>query len=176
MKLNDFIVVLFLALCFACTTSDKKEAFSFPNQDITNPNFPKPTGFINDFDSIFSDEQEVNLLQLVKKHEAATTNQIAVVTLTDIGTYDDLQQYSLDLSNYWGAGQKGKNNGVLIALYMKDKKIWIQNGSGIMNQLTNTETEDIITAVIIPEFKKGDYYTGLHTAIEAIIEELNSDN
>jgi len=166
-----FILLLFIS-SISCKT-EKSNAFPYPNADYTSTVFPKPVGFINDFDSIFSETEEENLLKLVKLHETATTNQIAVVTLTDLKGYDNIEQYSFDLANYWGVGQKDKNNGVLIAIHVNGRKLWIQNGDGIITKLTDAETAYIIQSRIIPEFKRNDYYKGVYRGIEGIIKELN---
>ncbi|MEM6721400.1 MAG: TPM domain-containing protein [Bacteroidota bacterium] len=171
MNYKSFILLLCLFLCISC--SDTKTAFPYPDSHYTSEVFPKPVGFVNDFDSIFSETQEADLLKLVKLHEAATTNQIAVVTVNDLKGYDNIEQYSLDLANYWGVGQKDKNNGVLIAIHVKGRKLWIQNGDGIIDKLTDAETEYIIESRIVPEFKRNDYFKGTYRAIEAIIKELN---
>jgi len=171
MKFKSLLLALLVILCVSCEATHK------PHYAITVENhpdtvFPIPVGLINDFDNILSDEQESTLLNLVKQHEAETNNQIAIVTLTSIQDYDGLESYSLDLANNWGVGQKNKDNGVLIAIYMKDRRIWIQNGNGIMAKLTDDETLNIIEKIIVPEFKKDDFFTGFHKGVEAIIEEL----
>lgn len=167
--------LLILLLLFVGISCNSEKSTSFPNltKDYTSDVFPKPVGFINDFDSIFSKTEEDNLLKLIKIHENATTNQIAVVTINDLNSYDNIEKYSLDLANYWGVGLKDKDNGILIVIHKKARKIWIQNGNGLLTKLTDAETSYIIQSKIIPEFKRNNYYKGIYRAIEAIIKELN---
>lgn len=164
-----FIVCLFLSF-ISC--GEQKESFPNLAKDHTSDVFPKPVGFVNDFDSIFSETERADLLKLIKLHEATTTNQIAVITVNDLGTYTDIEKYSFDLANYWGVGQKDKNNGVLIAIHEPGRKLWIQNGDGIVNKLTDAETSYIIQSKMIPEFRRNDYYKGVHRGVVAIIKEL----
>jgi uncharacterized protein len=172
MKFKSLLLALLVTLCISCEATHKPHYTPSTAENHTDTIFPIPTGLINDFDNILSDAQEATLLKLIKEHEAETSNQIAIVTLTSIQEYSGLEAYSLDLANNWGVGQKDKNNGVLIALYMKDRRIWIQNGDGIMKKLTDDETLHIIKKIIVPEFKKDDYFTGFQKGVEAIIEEL----
>lgn len=137
-----------------------------------NSVLPQPVGYINDFENILTDQEESELTSIIKEHESQTTDQIAIVTLTSLEPYNNIDDYSLKLANYWGVGQKGKNNGVLIALGKGLRKIRIQNGLGIENKLTDSETKKIIGEIMIPEFKNDNYYKGLKLGIEAIIEEL----
>ena len=134
--------------------------------------FPQPIGYISDFEGILTEQQEQELTLLLKKHEQETTDQIAIVTLASLKPYDNINDYSLDLANYWGIGQKDKNNGALIALGKGLRNIRIQNGYGIESRLTETETKKIVDEIMIPQFKAGNYYEGLKKGLKAIIEEL----
>ena len=134
--------------------------------------FPKPIGYVNDFEDILTKEQEKELTLIIKKHENETTDQIAIVTLISFEPYENIYEYSLYLANYWGVGQKKKNNGILIALGKGLRKIRIQNGFGIEKRLTDSETKKIIDEIMIPEFKDDNFYLGLKKGLEAIIEEL----
>ncbi|MFK7749460.1 MAG: YgcG family protein [Kordia sp.] len=171
MHYKNIFILCFLLLSISCVT-EKKETFPETNREYTNTIFPKPIGFINDFEDIFSEAEETNLLNLVKAHEAETTNQIALVTIDDLKTYDNIQEYSFALANYWGVGLKDKNNGVLITISKRNRMLWIQNGDGIISELTDAETKYIVDTQIIPSFQNNDYYTGTRKAIEAIIKEL----
>lgn len=134
--------------------------------------FPEPVGYVNDFENILTDQEEKELTALIKEHESNMSDQISIVTLTTLEPYANIDDYSLDLANYWGVRQKEKNNGILIALGKGLRKIRIQNGFGIEKRLTDLETKKIIDEVMIPNFKNDNYFEGLKKGLEAIIEEL----
>lgn len=133
---------------------------------------PKPTGYVNDFESIFSRKEKKALTAIIKSHEKQTTNQIALVTIKSYKPYSSLMDYSVDLANYWGVGQKNKNNGIVIVFGKEIREIWISNGSGIEAKLTDFETKKIIDEVILPEFKQGNYFLGSKKGLLAIIDQL----
>ncbi|MGH1386279.1 TPM domain-containing protein [Kordia sp.] len=172
MNYKNLLLLCCLLFSFSCAT-EKKDSFPHQDRKFTSTVFPKPVGFINDFDAVFSEKEEANLLKLVKKHQAETSNQIAVVTINDMANYVAIEKYSLDLANYWGVGLKGKDNGVLITIHVKNRKLWIQNGDGITSKLTDAETKHIIDTQITPFYKKDDYYGGTYKGIEHIIKELS---
>lgn len=162
-------VILLVNSCGLIKKPQKTELFTTKTESKI---FPQPIGYINDFEDILTDEQEMKLTIIIKNHEQETTDQIAIATLTSLEPYENIDDYSLDLANYWGFGQKNKNNGILIALGKGLRKIRIQNGYGIEERLTDMETKRIIDDIMIPEFKKDKYYEGLKKGLEAIIEEL----
>ena len=162
-------LVLMTSSCGFFKKSQKEKPFTLKTENI---NFPKSIGYINDFENILTDQEEKELTAIVKEHELKTTDQIAIVTLTNIEPYDNIDDYSFDLANYWGVGQKDKNNGILIALGKNLRAIRIQNGIGIEKRLTDTETKKIIDEVMVPEFKENNYFIGLKKGVVAITEEL----
>ncbi|KZS40098.1 hypothetical protein AWE51_25520 [Aquimarina aggregata] len=123
--------------------------------------FPEPIGYVNDFEKILTDEQEAQLTKFLTVYEQNTTNEIAVVTLNTIETYSNFDQYAIDLSNLWGVGKKKKNNGLTIIFSKSLRKIRIVTGFGTEKKLTNEICKQVIDQIIIPEFKKGEFYDGV---------------
>ena len=165
MKKGTLLILIFLSLIqigFSQTMTEKPTNFKFPDKN----------GFVNDFENIFTSDQILELNQIIKKHEKETSNEIAVVTIMTYAPYDNLFDYSLDLGNYWGIGKKNKNNGVLIVFGKQIREIRIQVGYGLEKKLKDDEAKKIIDDVIIPEFKKGDYFSGIKKGLYEIIKEI----
>lgn len=133
--------------------------------------FPEPVGFVNDFETILSKEENEELTQIISDFEAQTSNEIAVVSVDGIGDYNDFNEYALDLSKSWGIGKKGKDNGLTIVFSTKLRKVRINTGSETQKILTDTICENIMNKEILPEFKKGNYYIGIRTALLDFIEK-----
>ena len=134
--------------------------------------FPVKIGYVNDFEGIFTNEQISELNGIISNHEKETTNQIVIVSIKSFAPYETLFDYSLKLANYWGIGQKVKNNGVAIVFGKQIREIRIQVGYGLEKKLKDEEAKRIIDNVIIPEFKKDDYYNGIKKGLVAIIKEI----
>ena len=95
----------------------------------------------------------VRLGQYLAGHERATGNQLVVVTLPDLQGYD-IATFSNLLARQWGVGQKGKNNGVLLVVAKKERKMRIEVGYGLEGQLTDAISANIIHGVMTPAFKR----------------------
>ena len=166
-----FLLTLF---SFSCKGQrDKKE----PADSVFSKLIPeKPLGYTSDFENVFSVSQISFLDSIIQVHEKETTNQLAVVTLgldsATIKSGADFDRFSLLLFRTWGVGQKEKNNGIGILICPKLRKIRIETGYGLNDKLTDSEAKKIIDAIIIPEFKKGDYFTGITNGLLAIFEEI----
>jgi len=161
-----------LLITASCGVFKKSQSDKTANTKTETSMFPKPTGYVNDFENILTDAEEKELTTLIKGLESQTSDQISIITLTNVKPYDNIDDYSFDLANYWGVGQKDKNNGILIAIGKELREIRIQNGFGIEKRLTDAETKRIIDEVMIPEFKNDKYFEGLKKGVAAIIQEL----
>lgn len=142
--------------------SDKKSDFKFPDY----------VGYVNDFEGIFTQDQIKELNDIISKLEIETTNEIAIVSITSFEPYETLFDYSLGLANNWGIGKKDKDNGIAIVFGKQIRQIRIQVGYGLEKKLKDEEAKKIIDNIIIPEFKKGDFYTGIRNGLIAIIDEI----
>ena len=135
---------------------------------------PRPVGYVNDFELLFTRDQVDALDNLLHDLEQRTTIEIAVITvdstLTLPGNFDF---FTLKTMNAWGVGKKEKNNGVLIGISRSFRKIRIQNGRGIEKVLSNAETKKIIDEAFIPFFKKGKYYEGTLNGLKTLIQRLD---
>lgn len=135
--------------------------------------FPKPVGWTNDFERIFTKTQTKELDSIISEHEKITSNQIVIVTLDTVFTSEEeLFNYSLKLFQHWGVGTKEKNNGIGILFGKKMRMIRIQSGYGIESKISNEETKKIIDEVIIPEFKQEKYFEGIKKGLLALIEKI----
>jgi len=142
--------------------ADKKNDFKFPDY----------VGYVNDFEGIFTQDQIKELNDIISKQEKETTNEIAIVSITSFEPYETLFDYSLDLANNWGIGKKDKDNGIAIVFGKQIRQIRIQVGYGLENKLKDEEAKKIIDNIIIPEFKKGDFFIGIKNGLIEIINEI----
>ena len=134
--------------------------------------FPDKIGYVNDFEGIFTNEQISELNGIIANQEKETTNQIVIASIKSFAPFENMFDYSLKLSNYWGVGQKDKNNGIAIVFGKQIRQIRIQVGFGLEKKLKNEEVKAIIHNVMIPEFKKDDYFMGIKNGLTAIVKEI----
>lgn len=142
-------------------------------QEHLQDSLPEPHGYVNDFEALFSESEQQTLDSLLEDFEKRTSIQIAVITIdTSMTTIDSLEAFTLKIGNYWGVGQKDKNNGVVIGISQAYRKISIQNGYGIEKILSDTETKEIIDTAFIPSFRDADYFKGTLTGVKSLMKIL----
>ena len=155
-----FVIILFL-LCSSKTV--------FAQFDI--PKIPEEQTSVYDYVSLLSTSEKNNLEEKLIRYSDTTSTQI-VVAIIATTKGENIGLLTPKWAQEWGIGQAKEDNGVFILLARDDRKIWISPGYGVEDRLTAGITGEIVRNVIIPEFKKGDYYQGLNNGSDAIFEVL----
>jgi uncharacterized protein len=138
------------------------------------PSRPNPPRLVNDFASILTPEQEEALEHKLVAYDDSTSNQIAVVTLQTLvdakGVEYEDEEVALKILREWGVGQKNRNNGIVVLIVQKERKIRIEVGSGLEGAVPDITAKNIIENDITPNFKQGNYYRGFDEATNSIIK------
>ena len=151
--MKSFLCALFLIVPFV--------SFAYVNPG-------KPTGHVNDFASVLTPDQKINLESKLVQFEASTTNEVSVVVVKSLqGDY--VENYTNKLFNEWGIGKKDKNNGVLVLVAMDDRKMRIEVGYGLEGVIPDATAKHIIDNIMKPPFKEGKYYVGIDSAVDSLI-------
>jgi uncharacterized protein len=132
---------------------------------------PPSEGYVADTVGLLNQETLQYVNNLIAKLDKLTTAQLAVVTI-DSTTPETIEQYAILLFNDWEIGQADKDNGVLLLIAIKDRRLRIEIGYGLEDALTNDEAKYIIDEIIVPHFKEDNYIIGTVNGIEAIIDEI----
>jgi uncharacterized protein len=129
---------------------------------------PKPARWFNDYARLVSPEAAQRLDAKLEQFEKATSNQVVVAIFPELpgSSPEDFAQQTFDA---WGLGQKDKRNGVLLAVFVKDRRVRIHTGYGLEGALPDVVARRIIADEIAPEFRAGRPDVGLERAIDAII-------
>lgn len=147
--------------------------FIFIYAELGEP-FPSPTGTVNDFAGVIPIDAANRMSRISQEVLRKTGTAIVVATVMDVGDKEP-DMFATELFNAWGIGRKGENNGVLIFLTMKERRIVIRTGYGVERILTDRLCGQILDQRVIPYFAKGDYGTGLGNAVVAVAQIIAKD-
>jgi len=142
---------------------------SFAQFDI--PPIPKEETSVYDYVGLLSASEKSNLEQKLIRYSDTTFTQIVVVIIAS-AKGENIGLLAPKWAQKWGIGQAKEDNGVLVLLARDDRNIWISPGYGVEDRLTAGITGELTRTVIIPQFKRGDYYEGLNQGADAIFEVL----
>lgn len=140
---------------------------------VTPPLPAQPSQYVMDLAGVIDASTQARLNAMLKDLEAKTTAQVVVLTLNSLEG-EPIENFSHQTVVKWGIGQKGKDNGVLLTVAVKDRKYRIEVGYGLEATLPDSLVGSIGRQYLVPNFRKGDFATGIVAAVTGIINKIES--
>ena len=130
---------------------------------------PAPTAYFNDYANVVSAGTASQLNQALENFERQTSEQIVVAVFPKMQSDSDVADYAVRVFRAWGVGQKDKNNGAVLFVFVQDHKLFLQTGYGLEGVLPDALCKRIIDEQITPRFKAGDFDGGLTAGVRSIL-------
>jgi uncharacterized protein len=125
----------------------------------TKREFPKPTGYVDDFANVLDANTRNELATLCSELDQKTNAQIAVVTVQTLQE-SPIEDYALRLFNEWGIGHKKDNRGLLILISLAEHKYRVEVGRGFETLFPNDRVAKI-GAEIGAGFEGAELWSGV---------------
>jgi len=133
-----------------------------------------PAGRISDYAGMLSVSAKEEITAVLEEFENKTSVQIAVVTFPSLEG-ESLEDFSIRLAEKWKIGQKGKDNGVILLIFLAERKIRIEVGYGLESVLPDVVASSIIRNIMAPRFREGDFDGGIKEAVGAIMKIVSGE-
>ena len=161
---NFWLVAIVTMLCLALA----RTAFAAPV-------LPELTGRVVDGANLLSAADRAALDTQLEALESKSTDQIVVVTVPSLQDYP-VEDFANALARKWGIGQKGKDNGILVLVAPKERKVRIEVGRKLEPLLPDGKAGTIIRETILPMFRRGDFAGGIKAGVQDIKSVLEGDD
>ena len=129
---------------------------------------PALSSRVTDLTQTLSQAEQAQLEQKLAAFEAKKGSQIAVLVVPSTQP-EDIAQYSLRLVEKWKIGREKVDDGLLVLIAKNDRKIRIEVGYGLEGAVPDLYAKRIITEIISPKFKQGDFFGGLNAGLDSLI-------
>jgi uncharacterized protein len=129
---------------------------------------PSLKGRVNDYAGILSSATTQQLEGILRDLEKTDSTQIVVLTIPSLEG-EVLEEFSIKVADQWKIGQKDFDNGAILLIALKERKIRIEVGYGLEGSLTDLMAGRIIRDVIAPQFKAGNFDQGVINGVQAMI-------
>jgi uncharacterized protein len=141
---------------------------------MAQPHFPLLTGRVVDEAGLLDAADKAALEQELAALEQKSTDQLVVYTARSLQGYE-IDDFGYRLGRAWAIGQKDTNNGVILIVAPKERKVRIEVGRGLEPQLTDAMSKLIIENAILPAFRRGDFAAGIKAGVRDIRDVLLGD-
>ncbi len=139
--------------------------FVFAKKDLPE----KPDSWVNDYAGVLTTRQVNELNSMLSGLQARSSNQIFVAVFSKLPEDYYLEDFAVDLFEKWRPGLPDKDNGLLLLVFIEDRKIRIEVGYGLEDVITDAQSGTVIREYMAPYFRKGDYYGGIKAALNVLI-------
>ncbi len=135
---------------------------------------PALTGRVVDLTNTLSSGEKDNLSLKLKNLETNKGSQIAILFIPSIEP-ESIEEYSIRVAEKWKIGREKKDDGVIIIIAKNDRKIRIEVGYGLEGAIPDAYAKRIIEHSIIPNFKQGNFFTGIDRAVDVLEGLINKE-
>jgi uncharacterized protein len=134
---------------------------------------PKPDHFVTDRAGVIANPSALDAK--LAQFERETSDQILVYVDQHLPPDTTIEEMGSEAIKQWGVGQKGKDNGAILFVFVADRKMRIEVGYGLEGSLTDAKSKRIIETVIKPEFQRGNYSAGIEQGTAAIVATIRGE-
>jgi uncharacterized membrane protein YgcG len=123
--------------------------------------------YVNDNARLLSDPQIDALTEEIRELENSIGSQIVILTIDSLNG-QKVEEYSLNIANEWQIGRKDYDDGILITVAKRDRKIRIEVGYGLERIVRDEIAASIIEDHMAPRFREENYFDGLQAAVREL--------
>lgn len=161
------ILTLFTGILASCVIS-----FS-PQATAQEFEIPVNDGFVTDEQGLLTAEQEQSLENDLTQYSTETSNEIAVVILSNLSG-SVISDVAVEIGRKWGVGTE-KDNGILMLISYETRDIWIATGYGLEGAVPDIVAHGIVDRDMAPHFRDGNYYEGISVGIDALKKHIGGE-
>lgn len=136
---------------------------------------PAPRQYVTDEARVIAPGLLAQLNQRLGAFEKATSTQIVAVVYPKLPEGAALDDYAQRLYSAWKIGTKKNSNGVLMLVFVQDRKMRIQPGYGLEGAMPDALCSRIIRETMAPAFRDGKYGAGLASGISAVMQATKGE-
>ncbi|MHB8520174.1 MAG: TPM domain-containing protein [Limisphaerales bacterium] len=130
---------------------------------------PAPKSYFNDYAHVISPATAARLNQTLEDFERKTSSQILVAIFPKMQSDSSIEDYTVRVAEAWKVGQRGRNNGAVLFVFVQDRRMRIEVGYGLEPVLPDVLCKQIIEYELKPRFRNGDFDGGLSAGVAAMI-------
>jgi uncharacterized protein len=135
---------------------------------------PPLTHRVTDLTATLDTGQTQTLEARLAEFEAKKGAQLAVLIVPTTQP-ESIEQFGIRVVEAWKLGRKGVDDGALLLVAKDDRALRIEVGYGLEGVLNDATAHRIIDEIIVPRFKRGEFYPGIESGTAAMMQVVNGE-
>lgn len=129
---------------------------------------------VTDLTGTLTAEQRATLERELAEFEARKGSQIAVL-LVPTTEPETIEQYGIRVGEAAKVGRKSVDDGAILIVAKNDRALRIEIGYGLEGAIPDAVAKRVVSEVIVPFFKQGDYYGGIHAGVQRLMRLIDGE-
>ncbi len=135
---------------------------------------PTLSNRVTDLTHTLTPQQQQQIEQSLQAFEARKGSQIALLIVPST-VPETIEQYSMRVVEQWKLGRKGVDDGALLLVAKNDRTLRIEVGYGLEGALNDATCQRIISEIIVPQFKQGDFFGGIQAGLNRMMKVVDGE-
>src|SRR6266853_2316382 len=110
----------------------------------------------------------------LRDFERGKGSQIAVLMLPSTQP-ETIEEYSIRLADAWKIGRARVDDGAILVVAKNDRKLRVEVGRGLEGAIPDAVAKRVVSDVITPHFRSGDYYGGIAAGTGALMKLIEGE-
>ena len=127
---------------------------------------------VNDFARVIDASSAERMDRQIRALHAASGDVLVVTTVDTVAPFGSIEEYAVKLFEQAKIGERGKDNGVLVLLAIRERKVKIEVGYGLEPFVTDSFSGETIRGAMLPDFREGRYGAGLAKGTTRLIQRI----
>ncbi len=136
---------------------------------------PELSRRVTDLTATLSAEQSSALENKLAAFEAEKGSQIAVLIVPTTQP-EDIAQFGIRVADAWKIGRKNVDDGVILIVAKDDRKLRLEVGYGLEGAIPDAIAKRVISEVITPYFKTGDFAGGIDAGVTQLMKLITGES
>ena len=134
---------------------------------------PPPTQWVTDKAGVVPPTEADLLNAKLRQFEQDSGAQFIIYVFPSLEN-ESLEDFTIRAVERWKVGQKKYDNGLVLFVFVAEKKVRIEVGYGLEGSMTDAFSSRVIRDQIAPAFQHGQYGRGLNAAADVIIKKIKT--
>jgi uncharacterized protein len=135
---------------------------------------PVLRAYVTDLAGVMAQQDRERLDSWLREYDSQTGNQFVVLVIPSLAG-SSVEEYALAVAEANRIGRQKEDNGLLLLVAVNDRKMRFEVGYGLEAYLTDALTSIIISDLVAPQFRKGDYAGGIYAGIDAAVKAVSGE-
>lgn len=133
-----------------------------------------PAQWVTDRAGILNASDAAALNEKLRSFETRSGAQFLVYIFPTLEN-ESLEDFTIRAAEKWKAGQAKYDNGLILFVFVAEKKLRFEVGYGLEGTMTDAMSSRILREVITPSFQRGDFAGGLTAAADTVINLIEKN-